>query len=110
MQEVKRQKNKIFKTFILVSFLVLVLGSLNAQFSGNLEVSDSLKIQILRTHSLTPTHQVLKQDFSKNRTTMPIFCKWELDIQDASKIPIKFRIGSQDYVDRLENKRTIIKD
>ena len=35
---------------------------------------------------------------------MAIFCKWELDIEDRSKVPIKFRLGSQSVVDRLEQK------
>jgi hypothetical protein len=33
-----------------------------------------------------------------------IFCKWEEKIQHVSKIPLKFRLGSLDYVNYLEKK------
>ena len=33
-----------------------------------------------------------------------IFCKWEEEILKASKVPLKFRLGSLDYVNYLEKK------
>ncbi len=42
---------------------------------------------------------------AKFRTTdLPIFCKAEYLIQKRSGINFKFRLGSIDYVDRLEGK------
>ena len=99
MREVKKQ-NIINK--IAVGVFMLIGTSTFAQYSPTL-MSDSIKQEILTKykHTLQP-NQV--QDMSVNRKNMAIFCKWELDIEDKSKIPIKFRLGSQAVVDRLEQK------
>jgi hypothetical protein len=36
--------------------------------------------------------------------SLPFFCKWEEISAKSTKINIKFRLGSLEYVDRLENK------
>ncbi|MEM8585200.1 MAG: hypothetical protein AAGF87_13060 [Bacteroidota bacterium] len=36
---------------------------------------------------------------------LAFFCRIELHLEKAANIPIKFRLGSVDYVDRLEGKR-----
>ncbi|MEL6629694.1 MAG: hypothetical protein AAFQ92_29705, partial [Bacteroidota bacterium] len=36
---------------------------------------------------------------------LAFFCRVELHLEKAANIPIKFRLGSVDYVDRLEGKR-----
>ena len=33
------------------------------------------------------------------------FCKWEVKLQQATRWPVKFRLGDVDYVDWLEGKR-----
>lgn len=33
------------------------------------------------------------------------FCRMELKLENATKLPIRFRLGDVDYVDRLEGKR-----
>lgn len=35
---------------------------------------------------------------------LAFFCKVEVDLEKASKFPIKFRLGDVEYVDRLEGK------
>ncbi len=35
---------------------------------------------------------------------LPFFCSKELKIQKAVGFPVKFRVGSVDYVDKLEGK------
>ena len=37
---------------------------------------------------------------------LAFFCKIEVKLEQAVKLPIKFRLGSVDYVDYLEGKRT----
>ena len=36
---------------------------------------------------------------------LAFFCKVEVKLENAVKFPVKFRLGSVDYVDRLEGKR-----
>ncbi len=34
-----------------------------------------------------------------------IFCKWEVKIEKAARLPIKVRLGEVQYVERMEGKR-----
>lgn len=36
---------------------------------------------------------------------LPIFCKFEVKMEQAARFPIKMRLGDVEYVDRLEGKR-----
>lgn len=36
---------------------------------------------------------------------LAFFCKIEVQLEKAAKLPVKFRLGSVDYVDFLEGKR-----
>lgn len=99
MLEVKKQNiknNILFVLFLLGGFIA------KAQYTPTF-LSDSTKQNIIQMYNLTiqPTSST---DLSINRNDMAIFCKWELDIQDLTTIPVKFRLGSQEIVDRLENK------
>lgn len=99
MLAVKKQNiinNVITGMFLLISF------SAFSQYTPTL-LTDSIKQEILvkYQHQFQPNRVT---DLSKDRNNMAIFCKWELDIEDKSSIPIKFRIGSQEVVDRLEQK------
>ncbi len=101
MREVKRQN--IINSFI-GCLLILFSGNVYSQYTPEPKiVTDSTKLQILYDYnrSLKPSSIT---DLSVNRKNMAIFCKWELDIEDRSKVPIKFRLGSQSVVDRLEQK------
>ena len=40
--------------------------------------------------------------------TLGFFCKKELQLEKVVKIPFRFRLGSVDYVDRLEGKHSPI--
>lgn len=40
-----------------------------------------------------------------NLTTMAFFCKMECKMEKSAGFPVKFRLGSVDYVDGLEMKR-----
>ncbi len=80
----------------------MLCGGLSAQYTPTL-LTDSIKQEIL-----IKNHHILQQstitDLSVDRTNMAIFCKWELDLEDLTTIPVKFRLGSQEIVDRLEQK------
>ena len=45
---------------------------------------------------------VLPQNFYIKR--LGFFCKRELEVQKGLSLPIYFRLGNKDYVDRLEGK------
>jgi len=102
MLEVKKEniiKNNL-QLFALLFLLPLVSFG---QYSNNSMQQDSINQHILLYNPIIFAPVQLK-GIQIDRKTMPIFCKWELDIQDQTRIPIKFRLGSQDYVDLLEQK------
>jgi hypothetical protein len=49
---------------------------------------------------ITPSVSVM---FSAN--SLPFFCKIEHTMAKGQKLPLKFRLGSVDYVDEMEGKR-----
>jgi len=106
MMEVKKQNitSKLLGIFIV---MILSTHSMLSQFSISENHIDSTKLVILKKQ-LLEYEAVDWTNIQKNRKSMPIFCKWELDIQDATRMPVKFRLGSQEYVDRLESKGNVI--
>ena len=52
-----------------------------------------------------PTRSVLKQRSVFDVKKLPIFCKIEHKLAKSSKINVMMRLGSLDYVDRLEGKK-----
>jgi len=99
MQEAENKRNK--DKLGLIMCLIFIAIQLEAQYTYQ-PMSDSIKYDILSQSPSLFQGDVLGTKIS--RDNMPIFCKWELDIQDQTGIPIKFRLGSQEYVDRLEKK------
>jgi len=51
---------------------------------------------------LTMINAPLPQNFYTQH--LPFFCKKELQVQKLTGIPVKIRIGSLDYVNKLEGK------
>ena len=52
-----------------------------------------------------PTQSVLKQRSVFDVKKLPIFCKIEHRLAKSSKVNVMMRLGSLDYVDRLEGKK-----
>lgn len=88
---------------MLIFFLFFNL-CVYGQYTRDNCISDSLKIELLKNYSNLIRTQSFETIKGINRNTMPIFCKWELDIQDKTVIPVKFRLGSQEYVDKIEHQ------
>ncbi len=58
------------------------------------------------TYSMNlPTQSVLKQRSVFDVKKLPIFCKIEHRLAKSSKVNVMMRLGSLDYVDRLEGKK-----
>lgn len=79
-------------------FLALVLSTLiSTKAAAQLRlapVTDTIKIK----HN----YSVLPQNFYIQH--LGFFCKAEIQVQKITLLPLFFRIGTKDYVDRLEQK------
>lgn len=58
-----------------------------------------------------PQDQVIPRDITKVKVPsaysydhLGMFCKWEVQIERAVGLPVKFRLGEVQYVERLEGK------
>jgi len=86
----------------------------------------SLQVQLIQTPKNTNfTQQIQHFTFQENKKNgfnplnnqqqipaayaykdLAFFCKIEVQLEKAVKLPVKFRLGSVDYVDYLEGKRS----
>lgn len=108
-------ENKKVKAFInTVSLSIFFVTSLSAQYSDTLSQKE--------IHDIHPTtsypkidlefRNLLSTDYTRHSlwdAKFPlkkegIFCQWEDQIIQKSRIPVKFRLGSLQYADQLEGK------
>ncbi len=86
--------------FVILSLIVTlsVTGQIQLQPVSNqpsyVQKMDSLRKSPVKI--LPPDHYVKGLGF---------FCKKELQLEKATKIPFRFRLGSLEYTDQLEGKR-----
>lgn len=89
--------------------LIVVSFSCSAVFGQrylNVPVTDSLKLLRFQQKVNIPaginqslmTRKVFEYEIS------PLFCKIEHKMNRKNRIPVYFRLGSKDYVDRMEGK------
>ena len=116
------------KKFLGVCCCCLFSQLLLAQITGatNLQGVQLLKTQLNElSHDLKFSEQIQQFTFQENQKNtfnimekkqqqipaayaykdLAFFCKIEVQLEKAVKLPVKFRLGSVDYVDYLEGKR-----
>jgi len=74
----------------------------SARIGSSSIAQSSIKAPIPTLESMFTTNQNLS---TYSYEHLAFFCKIEVDIEKAVKIPVKIRLGSVDYVDYLEGKR-----
>jgi hypothetical protein len=108
------------KKLIISIIFVLTIVAAHAQISGKSipelrrEASAVLPVTFYYSHLTLFTSSEFKPLPFYVKPTVPViysyhnlafFCKMEVKLEKAVKMPIKFRLGDVDYVDRLEGKR-----
>lgn len=79
---------------------------------GQTNIDSSIKFLIKQNYRFLPMefgplaipNQHSSTKYSTTIKDWPIFCRLEEQFRVKHKIPIKFRLGSFDYVEKLENK------
>ena len=80
---------------------VLIIGYSTKLTAQNSLLKQPITLWQLDSLKKIPLRVLAADYYSSN---LPFFCKKELQIQKITKVPVKFRIGSLDEVDRLEGK------
>ena len=89
------------KTAFTITVLFIFSGTF-AQSSDTLRLNEKTNLFFRDSLSFSRKVSVITPDYySKN---LPFFCDKELKMQKKIKIPVKIRVGSVDYVDKLEGK------
>lgn len=94
----------LYSSFICFFMIAFCLSStlLSAQYSpiyrvklDSAEVEQNIQRLSLHTQALVP----------KMKRSEALFCRWEDAIEQNTRIPFRFRLGTLDYVDRLEKRK-----
>lgn len=76
-----------------------------SQTSQNLfSAADSLRIKTSFRPSFSMPVKTIPASYYKN--SIGFFCKRELEFEKATKVPLKIRLGSVAYTDKMEGKGT----
>ena len=95
--------------YIIILFLGTISLGLSAQDS--LSIVSKKKIKLTSpldrmTNDMNfSSPSVIKQKSVFDAQKLPIFCKIEHKLAKSSKVNVMMRLGSLDYVDRLEGKK-----
>lgn len=97
------------RVFILSAFILLVFGMKGQSTTDTslVRVNDfklvpSLDLTFSLPHSDELEAKPIKSIFDANK--LPIFCKFEHQLKQKTNINLRMRLGSLDYVNKLEGK------
>jgi len=120
MKDLKKVNMKIkIKIPLVFFFFISFLISANAQIDSSpiinkVYTSPKLKAFELKSDSLVAlniTPSLTKQNYQGfYQDCLGVFCKFENEILKSANVPIRFRLGSTEYVDQLEQKIPSYKD
>lgn len=81
---------------------------LNLLLTSSLKAYTQPPVKLAITTFADTTAAVLPFRLQPNNYTqhLPFFCKEEWKLEQKTKLPLKFRLGSVSYVDRLEGKQS----
>ena len=85
---------------LFVILLLITAVHADAQQLQNQSIQSQQRIDSLKN---APIHIIPSNYYTKN---LAFFCKKELQLEEVTKVPFRFRLGSVDYVDQLEGKNT----
>lgn len=95
-------KNKNINRFYFVILLGILLH-FNAYSQNSIKNNPSLPT-LYEIKSLDQHKDNIFKAESWHLKMLGIMCKVELDLEKKAKVPIKLRLGTQEVVDKLENK------
>lgn len=95
------------KTFLAVTVkLLFAVNCLQAQDLKDSATTDSAHFLMLYNNAFYQKKSTLQNQLPGNfyAKQLPFFCNKELQVQKAVGIPIKFRLSTVEYCDKIEGK------
>ena len=94
-------KSKFLAASVIWCFYTLpVLGQLQ---KSHIEIELELRSVMLHSNATKQHSSLAEQEIHANHPTA-FFCRQERALQEAIKIPIRFRLGEWNYTQQLEGK------
>ncbi|GEM_PF-4266582 len=99
--------------YCMTAFLLLVLADVGWSQSAGLQFDPTWRVaagskerfSLAKSMMMAPHAQTNAMPQAWCYSDLAFFCKLEVNMEKATRFPIKFRLGDVRYVDQLEGKR-----